>query len=486
MSLSHKIAKNSIIQIIGRALNTIIAFATIALVMRYLGPSDFGQYTIIVAYVSFFGILADFGIYMATLQMISEPNADTKEIFSNAFTLRIIFTFFFLLLSAFACLWFPYGTIVKKGIFVLIWACFFISLSQLLHGIFQKELEMTKAEIAAVIGKILSLLLIIPAIYLKFNLLWILAFLAVGDFAHFLLKFIFARKYIKINFSFDKEIWKSLFAKSWPIGLSIIFNLIYLRGDTLILSLFAISSEVGFYGASYKVLDVMTTVPIILAGLMMPLFTAAYAKKDFTLLKKYLQYSFDACSILAIPIIFGTQFISYPIMVLAGGNDFYPAGKILKILIIAVSMIFFGTLFSHFVVAINKQKTMLFGYLATAILSLVGYFTLIPRFSSTGAAAVTLFSEALMAAISFMIIHKSTGITLSLNKFLKALIAGLMMSLILYFIRGANMLILIFAGAAVYGITLYAIGGIDKTMLRQIFKPYAKAPNNKSQIPNKL
>src|SRR4030042_7122374 len=98
MSLSHKIAKNSIIQIIGRALNTIIAFATIALVMRYLGPSDFGQYTIIVAYVSFFGILADFGIYMATLQMISEPNADTKEIFSNAFTLRIIFTFFFLLL----------------------------------------------------------------------------------------------------------------------------------------------------------------------------------------------------------------------------------------------------------------------------------------------------------------------------------------------------------------------------------------------------
>lgn len=479
--ISHKIAKNSIIQIIGRALNTIIAFVTIALVMRYLGPSDFGQYTIIVAYVSFCGILADFGIYMATLQMISEPNADIKKIFSNAFTLRIIFAFFFLLLSAFAGLWLPYSIIVKKGIFVLIWACFFISLSQLLHGIFQKELEMTKAEIAAVIGKILTLLLIIPAIYLKFNLLWILAFSAAGDFAHFLLKFIFARKYIKITFSFDKEIWKILLVKSWPIGLSIIFNLIYLRGDTLILSLFANSSEVGFYGASYKVLDVMTTVPIILAGLMMPLFTSAFAEKNTNLLKNYLQNSFDACLMLAIPIIFGTQFISYPIMVLAGGSEFYPAGKILKILIVAVSMIFFGTLFSHFVVAINKQKTMLFGYLATAILSLAGYFTLIPRFSSLGAAFVTLFSETLVALISFAIIHKNTGITLSLNKFLKALFAGLIMSSVLYFIRGANMLILILTGAAVYGITLYAIGGIDKTMLRQIFKPAEAAKNSSIQ-----
>ncbi|MFH1029713.1 MAG: flippase [bacterium] len=474
MSLYHKIAKNTIIQIIGRALQTLIAFLTLALIMHYLGPSNFGQYTIVVAYVAFSGILIDLGIYMTTLQMISEPLADAEKIFSNAFTLRVIATVLFLLLAASASLFFPYDPIAKKGILILLASCFFISLAQLLHGIFQKELKMAEAEIAAIIGKIVLIILVAAAIHLKLNLLYILTCLLLGDVTYFLLKYFFSRKYIKIKFSFDKDIWIKIIIKSWPIALSIIFNLIYLRGDTIILSLFAPPAEVGFYGASYKVLDVLTTLPIIIAGLMMPLFTNAWAEKNYATLKFYLQNSFDACAMIAIPIIFGTQFIAYKVMVLAGGNKFYPAGRILKILIIAVTMIFFGTLFGHFIVAINKQKTMLFGYLATAILSLIGYFVLIPKFTTIGAAYVTLFSETLITVLSFIIIRRTTGIAISLKKFLKALLAGLAMCVILYPIRFANMLILILTGAAIYGFTLYAIGVVDKKMLQQIFKPAEK------------
>lgn len=469
MSLSHKIAHNTLIQLLGKASSMFLALITVALITRYLGPEGFGQYTIIIAFLSFFGILLDMGIYMTALQMISEPGRDGQKIFSNAFTLRVIISAIFLSFAPFLGLLFPYPPMVKRGIFVATFAFFFISLCQLLHAIFQKELKMLSAELSEIIGKIIILFTTIMAIYFKLNLLFILVCLVLGNLVHFLIKYFFAKKYTVIKFSFDLTIWKEIFNKSWPIALSIIFNLIYLRGDTIILSLFSSSAEVGFYGASYKVLDVMTTLPIILAGLMMPLFTAAWVEKNIQKLKQYLQVSFDACSIIAIPIVLGTQFIASSVMTFIAGPEFLPSGAILKVLIIAVNMIFFGTLFGHFIVAINKQKVMLWGYLVTAIFSVIGYFIFIPKFAGLGAAWVTVFSEGMMALVAFLIIYNEAKIALETSVFFKSLYSGLIMISVLYFIRKANIFIIILTGAIVYSGAIYLAGGIKKEIIKSIF-----------------
>lgn len=470
MSVSRKIAHNTFIQILGRILSILLSLVIISRLTRYLGPEGFGQYTIIITFLSFFGILVDMGIYLTSLQLISQPGKNAEEIFSNAFTLRIISAIIFLGLAPLASIFFPYPPIVKQGIIIATLAFFFISLCQMLHAIFQKELNMVKAEISEIIGKIVTLAATIIAIYLRLNLLFIIITLVLGNFVHFLIKFIYAEKYLKIHFAFNKKIYKEIISNSWPIALSITFNLIYLRSDTIILSLFATKAQVGFYGAGYKVIDVLTTLPIIIAGLMLPYLVSAWANGDIEVLKKYLQAGFDVASILAIPIILGTQFIAIPFIELVAGKDFSPAGNILKILIIAVNMIFFSTLFTHLIVAINKQKIMLFGYFITAVLSLIAYFTLIPKFSAIGAAWVTVFSETLMAIIAFIVSYKSTKILPDFKILTKSLIAGILMSIILYFIRGFNMFLIILAGAIVYIGVLLVLKGINKEMIRDITK----------------
>lgn len=470
MSLSKKIAKNSLIQIMGKIISSIFALLTIATITRYLKPDGFGQYTIIIAFLSFFGILLDMGIYLTSLQMISDPSNDDSKIFSNAFTLRLIISVILLSTAPLIVLFFPYPSIVKQGIFIAAFAFFFNSLCQILHAPFQKELKMFPAELSEIIGKLVILVCVLLTIYFKLNLLFIMICLVIGNFFHFLIKYILAKKYIKIKLSFDKDIWIKIFYNSWPIALSIFFNLIYLRGDTIILSLFAKNAEIGFYGASYRVIDVLTTLPIILAGLMLPLFTAAYAEKNVAKLKKYLQISFDVCAIISIPIVIGTQFIATPVMALAAGKEYYPSGPILKILIIAIAMIFFSTTFSHFIVAISQQKSMLFGYALTAVLSIIGYFILIPKFYSFGAAWITVFSEGMMAIISIVIIYKKTKITVNVKKFLKSLFAGAVMASILYFIQNANLFVIIFAGVAVYTGVIYIIGVVDREMTDSLMK----------------
>jgi len=64
----------------------------------------------------------------------------------------------------------------------------------------------------------------------------------------------------------------------WPIAISIIFNVVYLKGDTLLLSIFTNQTEVGIYGAAYRVLDVLTQTAMMIMGLFLPLLAFSWGQ----------------------------------------------------------------------------------------------------------------------------------------------------------------------------------------------------------------
>ena len=69
MSYTRKIAHNTIIQIIGKGISTVIGVIVIAMLTRYLGQSGFGQYTTIMAFLQFFGVLVDMGLYLSLIHI---------------------------------------------------------------------------------------------------------------------------------------------------------------------------------------------------------------------------------------------------------------------------------------------------------------------------------------------------------------------------------------------------------------------------------
>ena len=71
MSLTRRVAHNTIIQTIGKAISTMLGILVVALMTRYLGQRGFGQYSTIIAFLQIFGILVDFGLTLITVQMIS-------------------------------------------------------------------------------------------------------------------------------------------------------------------------------------------------------------------------------------------------------------------------------------------------------------------------------------------------------------------------------------------------------------------------------
>jgi len=469
MSLTRKIAQHTIIQVLGRALGLIAGVFVVGLLTRYLGQAGYGKYTTVIAFLQFFAIVADFGFYHITMQMISEAGADEPKIASNIFSLRFFFAFAILLMSCGISFLIPmYSLEIKLGICVASVAIFFILLNQILVAIYQKYIAMTSVAVSEFITRFLNLGIIFGVVSLDFGFYAVLFSLVIANGVNFLMNFINLQKLVKINFRFDFSIWKIVFERSWPIGLSIIFSMLYFKMDTIILSIFRSSQEVGIYGASYQLVEVLNSFPVLFVGLIMPILSEAWSRGDKEKFKHVLQKAFDSILIIVVPLVFGGFILARKLMILIAGQEFAISGDVLRILIFAVGCLFIGQLFGYTIVAIKQQKKMMWRYLWVAILGLTAYLIFIPQYSYYAAASITIVTEFLIAIFSMAIVYRELGSKLKINILWRAILSAVVMSLVINYLSAWHVLILIPLGGLIYFATLYLFDGLKKADILEI------------------
>lgn len=474
MRLATKVAYNTIVQVASKVLATILGLVAVAMMTRYLGQTGFGEYTTIVTFLSFFGIFADLGLTLVTVQMISRPGADEKKILNNLFSLRFFSALAVIGLAPVVGFFFPYSPLVKAGVAIASLSFFLVALNQIMVGLFQKYLRLDRVAIAETASRVVLVAGTFLAVRFDAGLLGLLWAIIAGSFVSFILHFIFSLRFIRWRLELDLSLWREIITRSWPLAVTIIFNLLYLKTDTLILSLVKSQAEVGLYGASYKVIEILTMIPFMFAGVVLPILTNDWAGGGREHFQRVLQKSFDLMAIIALPLVVGTQFLARGVMTVVAGPDFAAAGVILQILVCAAGPLFMSCLLSHAVVAVGRQRELIGAYFFTAVTSVGGYLLLIPSFSYFGAAAVTVYSETAIMAFMFYYAYKCAAFRPSFKIFWRAFGAAAVMAASLFVIplsfydRAAGLLIVLFLAAAVYFSALYFFRGLTKDDLRDL------------------
>ena len=96
MTIIRKIAYNTIFAAGARIIAVSLSLVSLGFITRYLGKEGFGNYSLILAFLYIFNILADLGLYSLMTREISRPGADERKIASNIFTIRIFALLLFL------------------------------------------------------------------------------------------------------------------------------------------------------------------------------------------------------------------------------------------------------------------------------------------------------------------------------------------------------------------------------------------------------
>jgi len=471
MNLFPEILKNTILQIAGKVLSVLIGVASIALITRSLGVADYGHYTTIINYLLIVGVLIDGGLHLTMIQLTEkETEQSAKEkIIQNVLSLRLISASLALALGMIVAWFLPYTMTVKIGIMIISFSTLFNGLIQLLTGIFQIQLKMIaviKAEIYRSLFYLITLLVIFY--FFPKNLYLILITMALSYGLNVILLLKNGLKYFKLKLAWDKAYQKKILIYAWPLAVSVIFNLMYLRTDVFVLSLTRSPEEVGLYGLSYKFLDILTMMAPLLMGVVLPILSRHWQRGEKTEFAYYFQQSFNLFSLFAFPIVAGVLVTAPQIINWISGAEFLAAGNILRLLIWAIIALFIGGLASYTIVAINQQKNMMWIYGATALVSLGAYILFIPKYGYWAAGIITIISEMIIAIASYWIVLHVSKIPLKLDLMLRSLAAATVMGLILYAVNFNSLLLNIFLGIIIYTATLLVLGGLNWRQLRHL------------------
>ena len=468
MSTTRKIAHNTIIQMTGKVISTLLGLVAIAMMTRYLGVEQFGWYVTTITFLLFVGILVDFGITPVTAAMIGEGKYDETKLFKNLFAFRFFTAVFFLGLAPFVALLFHYPVEVKIAISFTTISFLAIAMNQVLVGFYQSKLKMYIQAIGEVTGRIVLVIGLWFFIKQGSPVLPMMGVVATASVVYTLVMLIWAWKKYEVGFAFDKHIWKAIMTKMWPIAISIIFNVVYLKGDTLLLTLFRSQEEVGIYGAAYRVIDILAQTAMMLMGVMLPLLAFSWSKKLKEEFRHRYQLSFDSMMLLAVPMTIGTIVLAHKIMSFVAGEKFISSGRPLQILSLAVFGVFVGAVFGHVAVAIDKQKQTMWIYISNAVITLTGYLIFIPKFGMYGAAWMTVFSELYAGTLLFLTIRHYAKENLGMKIFSKILISGIFMGSVLYLLQDLHVLLLIIIGMATYGFAIVGTQAISKNTIKEI------------------
>ena len=242
-------------------------------------------------------------------------------------------------------IFFPYDNLIKVGVAITSLSFLASSLTSILIGLFQKGLKMNRVTIAENAGRLVLLIFVALAAYLNLGLLAIMVATVLGSLTNFVLTYFFSLRYVKISFAFDWQIWKKIIGVTWPIAISIAFNLVYFKADTIILSLVRTQTEVGIYNAPYRILEILTNFIYMYLGIIFPILSLTWLQNNFAKFKNIWQRVFDSLVIISLPMVCGTFFVANKLIALIAGPEFSDSAIVLEIIIFATAIIFINSLF---------------------------------------------------------------------------------------------------------------------------------------------
>ncbi len=401
-SLRRMVARNTLSQLIGRVVSSVAIVIVSLLIAKRYGPDGYGDFVKITTYVGFFYLLADFGLNAIYLQRAvgrHESRSLTDPTWQMLLGVRLVMSALLvlvalLLLSAFpAGLGQGYTALVRFGIMILTPAIIVQAITTTTNAFFQKTFRYDLSTIALNAGSIGMLLI---AVLLSFAtsidgpLLGVIS-VFFGGILTAVVALILLRKYLSDIRPIFQRRSLTLFTDAIPLGLALVFNLIYFHADSVILALNRSTREVGIYGLAFKVFELPLTIPIFFMNAVYPVMVKNQTPSGLGISKHVFRKSL-------IFLFISSLFISAALWICAPllryvRADFVDSIVPFRILILSLPVFFVSAVCMWFVIAYKGQLWLMVIHGVAMSANILANIMFIPKYGYIASAWITIYSE---------------------------------------------------------------------------------------------
>lgn len=364
-------------------------------IARYLGPDEFGKYSYAFAFISIFGAMTPLGLHPIVVRDIVRDPPSARFLIGNAFVLYAAFS---LAVSLFICL--ILVPLLDKdaataNAIILLSGTLVIKSTDIVKAWFEAQIQskfvaLLESLSFTIVSALKVALILIGAPMMAF--VWAAALEALL-IAITLLWCYHRTAHRLTDWSFLPKRAKALARDSWPLMLSGLTIVIYMRIDQIMLGDMLGDSSVGIYSAAVRISEAWYFLPTTITASIYP--AIAMLKKDsIALYAQKNQQLFSILIWLALGTAVATTFFADLIVKLTFGSSYAEAASILVIHVWSGVFVFLGVASNSWLVNENLQRLAFARALLGALINIACNVVLIPSMGGKGAALGTLIAQA--------------------------------------------------------------------------------------------
>jgi O-antigen/teichoic acid export membrane protein len=401
MKIKDKIIVNTAAQIFGKIASIFLSFISIFLLTRYLGVSGYGKYSLVFIYLSFFAFLSDMGLSLLVVRDVSNNKVKLEESLSLYISIKLILTVFATISAILILFFFPYSDEIKIAILIGSVAVAVGSINSFGMSFLQAQMRMDLVTIIDQSTKFITVLFILIFVLLKLSFFFIVSSVFLGNVIGFLITFFLLKNKLKLfkNFNLQSfrniKINKHIVRECLLVGIMSLFAFTYFKIDSLILSVYKSSSDLGVYTLAYKIIENILLFWGFYMASIYPLFSKFNVENQVKYRQIFNNSIWLSFMISFVCIYFGFFHASTVIQIL-GGSNFYTSILPLKILIFSIPFFLINNIFYHSFISKNKIRQVIICILFTLIINATLNIIYVPKYSYLASSYITLVTEIIL------------------------------------------------------------------------------------------
>jgi O-antigen/teichoic acid export membrane protein len=459
------------VQLIARGVMLVLGVVTTLVVVRTLGDERFGQWSTILAVVEIVGYLsALYSIEQVAVERAAADHAMERNWLGAQLGLSLVSTFLATIASCVVLLVIADDAAMRVA-GVLASATIFAGGINASRTVFQARVRNDVSAAVMTLNSVLWTGVVVLVALRDGGLVPLAAgFLAVAMITAGL-QLALALRTGMIELRGGWRLWGRLLRAGIPLAGAALLTVAYTRIDQVLVYQLSGAEEAGLYGAVYRVLDRAQLVPLAVVTTLLPMLAAAWTH-DRARFQRLFQDAAEFLWIAALLPLGLTLVASEPLVELLFGGDFAAAAPALPILMGAFVAIALGPLAVNAIVVLGRQRRLAIYALAGLVINVVLNLILIPPYGFLAAAWVTLVTEVSVVGLALWEVVRHLDDPPVLGRFVRAALAGLLMTLALWGLSelGASLGVLVAAAVVVYGVLLLAVGALDVPRLRALLR----------------
>jgi O-antigen/teichoic acid export membrane protein len=379
-----------------------LTFLFYIILARILGPELYEVFASAVALGAILSLFIQFGLpTLLTREVAANPHEAPKNTIQFLLLEGLTFLPILLLLLPIARMlnYEGEGLVVC---YLVILAEFCRSAKMTVRGVLRGMGWFRAETVSVTLERFFAVLFAGAVLLLSRNLIWVVATFVLVRSLDVLGLLFYLRRKTRIWSAFSLTRCGQTFRQAYPFALSGVLWIIYYQVDIVMLKAIAPAGEAGFYSASYRVMEIFSTLPRVIFQVTLTKFTQCYAVEPNRIPEEIYKTA-RLLLIAVLPVLIAASLLQANLVHIVYGDAYDRSAQSLAILLPSISVQMFSSMAHQVLQAAGREKTLPPILLITVTINIALNSVLIPYLGSVGAALATLFSELLLCITSLQI-----------------------------------------------------------------------------------